>query len=277
MNSSNTPAGENTTSVTSHNTTLPMTIESILSERGQLMLTYNAAQVDRVREAISLVPNTERALFMAEKMRIDFVYNTAALEGNPYTYPEIKTLIEGITVGGHKVSDTEQVLNLNRALSHVIGLVKSHTFELNKNTACTIQGIVANGEALTWGQFRDGQVFIGGTEYVPPQAKDLNTIFEQGEQRLNTIDDPVFKAWLTFLWGSLNQFFYDGNKRTSRFLANGTLLTAGLPPLMILAKDQLKYNEVMTRFYDTQDATKALVWLYTYYLERITGFGFDRQ
>ena len=275
MNSQNSSIGEDTASTTSHNSAIPMTIESLLSERGHLMFSYDAAQVEHIRASIALIPNTERALFMAEKMRIDFVYNTAALEGNPYTYPEIKTLIEGITVGGHKVSDTEQVLNLNRALSHVIGLVKSHTFELNKSAACTIQGIVANGEALTWGQFRDGQVFIGGTEYVPPQAKDLDTIFEQGAQLLNTIDDPVFKAWLTFLWGSLNQFFYDGNKRTSRFLANGTLLTAGLPPLMILAKDQLQYNEIMTRFYDTQDATEALRWLYQYYVERIHGFGFD--
>ncbi|TDR30495.1 Fic/DOC family protein [Hydromonas duriensis] len=238
------------------------------------MLTYDTAHVDKVRQAISFIPNMERALFMAEKMRVDFVYNTAALEGNPYTYPEIKTLIEGITVGGHRISDTEQVLNLNRALSHVIDLVKSGKFELNKETACTIQGIVANRESLTWGEFRDGQVFIGGTNYLPPRASDLDIIFEQGAKLLNTIDDPTFKAWLIFLWGSLNQFFYDGNKRTSRFLANATLMSAGLPPLMILAKDQLKYNEVMTRFYDNQDATEALEWLYSYYVERIAGFGF---
>jgi len=74
---------------------------------------------------------------------------------------------------------------------------------------------------------------------------------------------------LTFLWGSINQFFYDGNKRTSRFLANGTLLSAGLPPLTIQAKDQLIYNQVMTRFYDTQDGTQALQWLLTYYSERL--------
>lgn len=222
-----------------------------------------------------LSPNKERALFMAERMRVDFVFNTAALEGNPYTYPEIKTLIEGITVGGHKVSDTDQVLNLNRALSHVIDSVKANAFELNKSTACTIQGIVAKDEALTWGIFRDKQVFIGGTDYLPPKAEHLDEIFAHGINRLNTIEDPMLKAFLTFLWGSLNQFFYDGNKRTSRLLANGILLSAGLPPLMILAKDQLEYNQVMTQFYNTQDETKALAWLYGYYHERIKNLGFD--
>jgi Fic family protein len=222
-----------------------------------------------------LLPNKERALFMAEKMRVDFVFNTAALEGNPYTYPEIKTLIEGITVGGHKVSDTDQVLNLNRALSHVIDSVKTNDFELNKSTACTIQGIVAKDEALTWGIFRDKQVFIGGTDYLPPKAEQLDEIFTHGVNRLNNIEDSMLKAFLTFLWGSLNQFFYDGNKRTSRLLTNGILLSAGLPPFMTLAKDQLEYNQVMTQFYNTHDETKALAWLYGYYHERIKNLGFD--
>jgi Fic family protein len=254
-----------------------MSVESIMATKGALLFSYQEASIKAARDVLELVPDQNRAIFMAEKGRIDFVFNTAALEGNPYTYPEIKTLIEGITVGGHKVSDTEQVLNLNRALSHVIGLVKAGTFVLNKDTACEIQGIVAKGEALTWGKFRDSQVFIGGTEYLPPKAQDLSAVFEQGEKVLNAITDPILRAFLIFLWGSLNQFFHDGNKRTSRFLANGTLMANGYPPIMILAKDHLKYNQVMTAFYNTQDATEALNWLYAYYGERVTGFGFDKQ
>lgn len=52
-------------------------------------------------------------------------------------------------------------------------------------------------------------------------------------------------------------------------------MMAGYPLLMIQAKDQLKYNQIMTRFYDAQDGTEALIWLYEYYLEQNTGFGFD--
>ena len=44
---------------------------------------------------------------------------------------------------------------------------------------------------------------------------------------------------------------------------------------MTLAKDQLSYNQVMTRFYNTQDGTEALNWFYDYYRERVAGFGFD--
>lgn len=238
-------------------------------------LQFDTAAVSTARAKLAFKPDRARALFMAEKMRPDFVYHTAALEGNPFTFPEVKTLIEGITVGGHKQSDAEQVLNLNQALTYVLGLVKAGTFRIDAATACAIQGIVARHEALKWGEFRDGTVFIAGTSYQPPKPADLPLVFAQGEAAINVEADPIFRAFLVFLWGSLNQFFYDGNKRTSRFLAIGTLLTAGYPPLLILAKDQLIYNQVMTRFYDSQDATEALEWLYGYYFERVTGFGFD--
>jgi Fic family protein len=250
-------------------------ISSPATHAHPLRLNFDATRVATARAKFKLQPDTARALFMAEKMRPDFVYHTAALEGNPFTFPEVKTLIEGITVGGHKQSDAEQVLNLNLALTHVIGLVKAGTFKIDAQTACTIQGIVAKREALKWGEFRDGAVFIAGTNYQPPKSAELPSVFAQGEEVINAETDPIFRAFLVFLWGSLNQFFYDGNKRTSRFLAIGTLLTAGYPPLLILAKDQLIYNQIMMRFYDTQVATEALEWLYGYYFERITGYGFD--
>lgn len=236
----------------------------------QLMFKYNEQKINNISidAKYNFIPNQKKALFIAEKIRIDFIHNTAALEGNPYTYPEVKTLIEGITVGGHKVSDTEQILNLNHAFSYMIDIVKSvknDKFYLTKEIFCAVQAIVARQEALAWGKFRESQVFIGGTEYIPPSSNNLNQIFMQGVLILNNISDPLLKAWLTFLWGSINQFFYEGNKRTSRLLASGILLTSGLPPLMILAKDQLQYNQTMTNFYNTQDATQAIVWLYEYY------------
>jgi len=211
---------------------------------------------------------------VAERGRVDFVYNTAALEGNPLTFPEIQTLHDGITVSGHRLSDAEQVLRLNLTLSFVVGLVKENAFELTADTAKSIQGIVAKNEALEWGVFRNGPVFIQGTDYQVPPAEQLDALFEKGRQALAMIPDAIHRAFLVFLWGSLIQFFYDGNRRTSRFLCNGILMGAGYPPMMITAKELLAYNQVMTRFYETQDATEALVWFYGRYVERIRHFGF---
>lgn len=231
-----------------------MSLDNLFAQKGPLLFTYSAPDVQATRDRLRLTPGPRRARFLAEKSRVDFVFHTIALEGNPFTFPEVKTLLDSVTVGGHKLSDTDQVLNLNRALTHVLALVKSQQFKLDAATACAIQGIVAREKAPSWGQFRDGRVDIEGTDYQPPAAADLARVFDTGAQALGQIDDRVLRAMLTFLWGSLNRFFYDGNKRTSRFMANGTLLTAGLPPIMILAKDQLAYNQTMTHFYDTQDS-----------------------
>lgn len=41
----------------------------------------------------------------------DVVFNMASLEGNPFTYSEVQTLLDGITIGGHRLSDEQQVLH----------------------------------------------------------------------------------------------------------------------------------------------------------------------
>jgi len=74
--------------------------------------------------------------------------------------------------------------------------------------------------------------------------------------------------------GALNQFFYDGNKRTSRITANAILLSNGYPVFNILAKDKLTFNRTMIEFYDTQEGTKALEFFIAYYLEKNKGLGF---
>jgi len=251
-----------------------MTLATTINLQASLLFIYDENRVSEARAKITITPDKKRAIFIAERSRADFVYNTAALEGNPFTFPEVQTLIEGITVGGHKITDAEQVLRLNQALSYVIGLVKNMAFEFSAKTAKEIQGIVAKNEALTYGMFRDGAVFIAGSDYTVPPAEHLEAIFSTGKTALDTLNDPIQKAFLVFLWGSLMQFFYDGNKRTSRFLCNGILLSAGYPPMMITKQEQLAYNQVMTEFYNTQDGTNALIWFYDRYRERIEKFGF---
>ena len=39
----------------------------------------------------------------------EFIWDASMLEGNPFTFPEVMTLLDGVTVGGHKLSDQEQI------------------------------------------------------------------------------------------------------------------------------------------------------------------------
>ena len=51
--------------------------------------------------------NKNKAVMLACKMLPEYIFDTAKLENNPITFPEVKTLIDGITIGGYKVSDVQ--------------------------------------------------------------------------------------------------------------------------------------------------------------------------
>lgn len=213
----------------------------------------------------SLVPNKNLSFALAKKDKVDFIYNTSALEGNAMTFPEVQTLLEGITVGGHKLSDEQQILNQNRSVNLLFTLLEKDVFDIDKPTLLKLHEKVAQEEAITWGEFRTSGVNIGGTQYSPPKSDALNSIFEEGISEIKKLNHPIIKAITYFLFGAKSQFFFDGNKRTSRLMMNGILLDNGYPILNIKAKDKLEFNKMMIEFYDNDDILKAIEYLVNYY------------
>ncbi len=207
------------------------------------------------------MPDVRRACFRAKKILEGIVYDTIHLEGNPFTFPEVKTLLEGITVGGHKLSDERQVLNQAKSWKTLLQWVQSGNFVVNKEMFCKLQAMVAEEEALDWGMFRSGPVSVAGTEFVPPSSNQLDDIFNRGLAALENIQNPHKRAMLFFLFGSLHQFFWDGNKRSSRLIMNGMLLSAGYDIINIPARKRLAFNEKMIRFYDGLDGTEMIEFL----------------
>ncbi len=221
------------------------------------------------------VHSTERAVFRFLRMLPEFVWDAAVLEGNPFTFPEVQTLLDGVTVGGHKLSDESQILNLAAASRLLIAKVRNGLFRLDKVTFCELHGIVARDEALEWGHFRgEGpesnytpEVALGEAGRHTPLptlagAPQLNQVFKRGVDALVNSDfsEPE-KALAFFLFGALHQFFFDGNKRTSRLMMNGVLMTSGIDAISIPAAAAQRFNEKMVRFYQSKDATEMMAFL----------------
>ncbi|MDE0191206.1 MAG: Fic family protein [Gammaproteobacteria bacterium] len=204
------------------------------------------------------VRDVRRACFRVRKVLEGVVHDTVALEGNPFTLPEVKTLLDGVTVGGHRLEDERQVLNQAASWKELLARVQRGRFELTRKTFCDLHALVAREEAVEWGVFRTGSVTIAGTDYRPPRWESLESIFEEGLESLNKIDGRHERAIAMFLFGSLNQFFYDGNKRTSRLMMNGILLGAGEDAISVPARRRLEFNEAMIRFYDSRDGTEMM-------------------
>ena len=96
----------------------------------------------------------ERVAFRFHRMLPEFVWDASVLEGNPFTFPEVKTLLDGVTIGGRKLVDQAQVLNLATSAKRLLARVKAGKFSLDKVTFTDLHGLVARNEALEWGHFR---------------------------------------------------------------------------------------------------------------------------
>ena len=89
-----------------------------------------------------------------------------------------------------------------------------------------------------------------------PGAARLNEVFASGMRALEQeVVNPFERATAFFLFGSLQPFFFDGNKRTSRFMMNGILMTEGIDALSIPAVRAAEFNSRMVDFYADRDAT----------------------
>lgn len=213
--------------------------------------------------------DTKKLLMMVEKLLPDVVYNMASLERNPITYPEVKTLLDGVTIGGHKLSDEQQVLRIWEGWKFVFDTVLNNRLSIDMATFNKVNEIIAEDEALVSGKFRTGDVRIGGTDFIPPKAENLESIFEEELGTIiNRCKSKVDLAFEIFLWVSLNQFYYDGNKRTARLVANMILISGGQGIFNIKVKDRLKFNILMVEFYNTRDADSIFEFLYEKCLER---------
>ena len=219
------------------------------------------------------VYSPRRACACFQRMLAEFVWDAGVLEGNPFTFPEVHTLLDGVTVGGHKLADQEQILNLAASCRHLLALTQNGQFRLDKEIFCALHGLVANGEALEWGHFRgEGEecrytpeVALGemGRHRPPPTeagALELTRLFHGGVTALST-QPPFVRALAFFLFGALWQFFFDGNKRTSRLMMNGILMSHGIDAISVPAAKKLEFNEKMVRFYVSRDATEMMRFL----------------
>lgn len=217
----------------------------------------------------NLTPNRPKALMLAKRQLSELVCDAVNLEGINMTLPEVQTLLDGITVGGHKLSDQQITLNQGTAWQTLFQWIEQDKFEVSAKTACNLHTIAGKEEALEWGQFRSGNVMIAGTQYQPPASNELPQRFETMLADMERLDDIYDQAIHLFLSMARNQFFYDVNKRTGRFMMNGHLLQHGYPAINLPAKRQLKFNQLMLAFYDSADQSAMNAFMRSCLDERI--------
>jgi Fic family protein len=221
------------------------------------------------------VHSVDRAVFRFHKALPEFIWDASMLEGNPFTFPEVQTLLDGVTVGGHKVGDERQVLNLAESAKELLHLVKARKFVLNKETSDHLHSIIAREEAFDAGYFRgegsETQLTPGVAlgefgRYTPPKTEpggaNLQKLHADGLAAITVEVATHFEqALIYFLFGALQQFYFDGDKRTARYMMNGHLMSHGLDAISVPAARAQEFNALMVDFYRTRIATDMVAFL----------------
>lgn len=200
----------------------------------------------------------EQSLFLAKKKWDENVYCGMRMENRNITFPQTKTILQGVNVPSVQLDDIQAVLNMRDAWRFLLSSIgEPLTFEY----WCKLNEYIARNEALEWGKLRTGSVGISGTDYLPPVPVEAQVRAEFGAIMAANAT-ATEKALEAFTWGTRGQFFWEGNKRTSMTLVNKILVTAGAGILTITDKHMEQFNTLLLDYYDTSEKEALKDFLY---------------
>lgn len=200
----------------------------------------------------------EQSRFLAKKKWDENIYCGMKMENRAVTFPQTKTILEGVNVPNVRLDDIQAILNMRDAWRFVLDTIPE---PVTVEYWCKLNGFIARNEALDWGKLRTGRVAISGTDYTPPVPVP-ETVSGELAEILNADTSATDKALTAFCWGTRGQFFWDGNKRTSLTLANKILLEAGAGMLTITEKHMEEFNGALLEYYNTGEAEPLKMFLY---------------
>jgi len=185
---------------------------------------------------------------LREAIEIEYTYHSNAIEGNRLTYRETQLVIrEGITIGGKSLRDHLEARNHPRAIDYVESLKDR---DLMEKDISEIHKIIFSSVLENAGDYRDSQVFIEGSDYMPPPAFEVPALMKELLEWLKRNPDELRPVEVAAVFHhrfvSIHPFD-DGNGRVARLLMNVLLIKHGYPFTVIRNYDRRRYYGTLKR------------------------------
>lgn len=173
---------------------------------------------------------------------VRFTYNSNAIEGNRLSLRETSmVLTENIIPAGASPNDYNEAINSKDCVE----FIKTYKNELNQKFLLKVHRLLTkNTKCRIAGDYRDSNVRISGSEWIPPSAeklkKEMKAFFQwyyHARKRLH----PVELAAVSHNKLVRIHPFTDGNGRTARTIMNWLLSKNRFPMLYIETKDKINY------------------------------------
>lgn len=216
-------------------------------ELNQLLERIDANR-QRVKERHPLTPAEIKEL--DQYYKIGITYSSNALEGNALTLAETKVLLEdGITVGGKPIRDCYEATGHAKAYDFMLTIARSKELSFTEEMICRLHFLFYNAiDNEQAGCYRDGQVFITGTEYVPPTPDKVSALMKsfvsELNEKKNKMHPVLFAAFAHRRLVDIHPFV-DGNGRTARLLMNLILISKGYCIVSIPPIWRINYNAAL--------------------------------
>ncbi len=188
-----------------------------------------------------------------ERFIVEFAWKSSKIEGNTYSLLETEILIKQMKEAvGHTKYEAQMILNHKSAIDYI--LQNPNKFkELTMNIILDLHSILTKNLEVSSG-IRKNKVAITGTNYIPlSNPEEIKIALQKIVVITNKIDFPLTKALLIALMIAYLQPFVDGNKRTSRTLANAILIAHDVYPLSYRDVEIIEYIKAMILFYETNN------------------------
>lgn len=205
-----------------------------------------------------------------QKLRLDWNYNTNAIEGNSFTRGETITLLmEGITAKGKPLKDALDIKGHNQAIDFMMQLIKEernlnesdirglHKIVLGEdysNPAITNEGL-ATSKRIIPGSYKTapnhvktgtGELhYYASVKDTPIKMKELVDWYNE-TSKLPDVNPIVLASLFHHRFVAIHPFD-DGNGRMTRLLTNYILLKFGYPVSVLKTEKRLEYYGALSQ------------------------------
>ena len=202
-------------------------------------------------------------------------YHSNAIEGSTLTYAETYAILyndNSFKIGGKEPREIYEAINHKKALELVFKNLKNND-EFNEGFIKKLNETINRDIKDTEG-YRTVQVFIRGSEHIPPAPEKIPNLMNYFIYNYNHDEQNIFYKLAKYhIEFEKIHPFEDGNGRTGRLLLNYELIKNNLPPVVISKDDRVKYFE----FLKNDDIIGLAEWLRALSnqeKERMEKFGF---
>ena len=185
---------------------------------------------------------------LEENFKLEWTYNSNAIEGNTLTLKETKVVLEGITIGGKTMREHLETINHKEAIDFLEELIDDNK-ELTEFDIKNLHAIVLKGiDDENAGRYRTENVIISGATHIPPESIIVPELMEKLIYRYDEWKEkyhPIVVAALLHAEFVKIHPFIDGNGRTARLLMNFEVMKNGYPPIIIKTEERHKYYDAL--------------------------------